>query len=48
MTIVPKSTGERFSPHLTTGIARRDCLDKRLAEPFETFTFSPAGAAVDA
>jgi hypothetical protein len=43
---VPKSTGERFNPHVTTGIAPRDHLDKMLAEPFETFTFSPAGAAV--
>jgi len=43
---VPKSTGEQFSPHVTTGIAPRDYLDKMLAEPFESFTFSPAGAAV--
>jgi hypothetical protein len=45
-TFVPKSTGEHFSPHVTTGIAPRDELDKMLAEPFEAFTFSPAGAAV--
>jgi hypothetical protein len=45
-TFVPKSTGEHFSPHVTTGIAPRDYLDKMLAEPFESFTFSPAGAAV--
>jgi len=45
-TFVPKSTGEHFSPHVTTGIAPRDYLDKMLAEPFEPFTFSPAGAAV--
>jgi hypothetical protein len=44
---MPKSTGERFSPHVTTGIAPRDDLDRMLAEPFEPFTFSPAGAAVD-
>jgi len=43
---VPKSTGEQFSPHVTTGIAPREYLDKMLAEPFEAFTFSPAGAAV--
>jgi phosphoserine phosphatase len=43
---VPTSTGEHFSPHVTTGIAPRDYLDKMLAEPFESFTFSPAGAAV--
>jgi hypothetical protein len=45
-TFVQKSTGEQFSPHVTTGIAPRDYLDKMLAEPFEPFTFSPAGAAV--
>jgi hypothetical protein len=43
---VPKQTGEHFSPHVTTGVALRDYLDKMLAEPFEPFTFSPAGAAV--
>jgi phosphoserine phosphatase len=43
---VPRSTGDDFNPHLTTGIASRDYLDAMLAEPFESFTFSPAGAAV--
>jgi phosphoserine phosphatase len=43
---VSKSAGEHFSPHVTTGIAPRDYLDKMLAEPFESFTFSPAGAAI--
>ena len=43
---VPKSSGENFDPHLTTGVATRDYLDKMLAEPFEAFEFSPAGAAV--
>jgi hypothetical protein len=45
-TFVTKSSGERFDPHVTTGIARREDLDRMHAEPFETFTFSPAGAAV--
>ena len=43
---VPKHSGENYHPHVTTGLALRDYLDKMLAEPFETFTFSPAGAAV--
>ena len=43
---VPKSSGERFNPHVTTGLAPKTYLDKLLAEPFEPFTFSPAGAAV--
>jgi hypothetical protein len=42
---VEKSAGEHFSPHVTTGIAPREYLDKMLAEPFESFTFAPAGAA---
>jgi len=45
-TFVPKHTGEHFSPHVTTGVAPREYLDHMLAEPFEAFTFSPAGAAV--
>jgi hypothetical protein len=43
---VPKMTGEHFSPHVSTGVAPREYLDRMLAEPFEAFTFSPAGAAV--
>jgi phosphoserine phosphatase len=43
---VPKASGEHFNPHVTTGVASREYLDKMLTEPFEPFTFSPAGAAV--
>jgi hypothetical protein len=43
---VPKSSGEHFNPHVTTGVASREYLDRMLAEPFEAFTFSPASAAV--
>ena len=43
---VPKSSGEHYHPHVTTGLAPREYLDKMLAEPFQSFTFSPAGAAV--
>jgi hypothetical protein len=45
-TFVRKQTGEQYSPHVSTGVATRDYLDKMLAEPFGQFTFSPAGAAV--
>jgi len=45
-TFVPKYSGEHFNPHVSTGVAPREYLDKMLAEPFEPFTFSPAGAAV--
>jgi hypothetical protein len=45
-TFVPQQTGERYSPHVSTGVAPRDYLDKMLAEPFAPFTFSLAGGAV--
>ena len=45
-TFVPKMSGDNFNPHVSTGVAPIDYLDKMLAEPFESFTFSPAGAAV--
>jgi phosphoserine phosphatase len=45
-TFVPKASGEHFNPHVSTGVAPKTYLDKMLAEPFESFTFSPAGAAV--
>ena len=38
--------GKHFEPHVSTGVATREYLDKMLAEPFANFTFSPAGAAV--
>jgi len=43
---VPRSTGDHFKLHVTTGIGLRDHLDRMLAEPFEPFTFSPTGAAI--
>jgi hypothetical protein len=45
-TFVPNMTGEHSSPHVSIGVASREYLDKMLAEPFEPFTFSPAGGAV--
>jgi phosphoserine phosphatase len=45
-TFVPKMSGEHFNPHVSVGVATRDYLDKMLTEPFESFTFSAAGAAV--
>ena len=43
---VPKSTGTRFNPHVTVGIASQDYLKGMLAEPFDEFIFSPAGASI--
>jgi hypothetical protein len=45
-TFVPKMSGDNFNPHVSTGVAPKEYLDKMLAEPFEPFTFSPMGAAV--
>ncbi len=43
---VPNETGKKFNPHVTIGLATQDYLKKLLDEKFESFTFSPAGAAV--
>ena len=45
-TFEQKAAGEHFNPHVSTGTAPKDYLDKMVSEPFESFTFSPAGAAV--
>jgi hypothetical protein len=45
-TFVPERTGSNYSPHVTIGIGAKACLKAMLAEPFEVFTFSPAGASV--
>jgi hypothetical protein len=39
-------SGENFNPHVSTGVAPKDYLDKMIAEPFMSFTFSPSDAAV--
>ena len=43
---VPKATGAHFNPHVTVGVGTVEYLDQMLAEPFNEFTFSPAGASV--
>jgi hypothetical protein len=45
-TFVPKMSGTNFNPHVSTGAAPKEYLNKMIAEPFESFNFSPAGAAV--
>ena len=45
-TFVSKMAGAGFNPHVSTGVAPREYLDKMMAEPFGSFAFSPAGAAV--
>ena len=39
-------SGKHFNPHVSTGVAPKDYLDRMLNEPFEPFTFAPAGAAI--
>jgi hypothetical protein len=43
---VPKASGKNFNPHVTIGIGTIDYLKMMLAEPFDTFAFSPAAASV--
>jgi len=43
---VPDASGKKFNPHVTIGVSTEAYLNEMLAEPFETFTFSPAGASV--
>ena len=38
-------SGQKFNPHVTTGVATEAYLKEMLAEPFEAFTFSPASAS---
>ena len=40
-TFVPKMSGENFNPHVSTGVAPKDYLDRMLAEPFESFISRP-------
>ena len=40
------AAGKKFNPHVTIGVGTITYLKKMLAEPFEAFTFSPAGASV--
>lgn len=43
---VKDAAGKNFNPHVTIGVAPAAYLDKMLATPFESFTFSPVGASV--
>src|SRR3954453_1688485 len=40
------AAGKRFNPHVTVGVGTEKYLNKMLAEPFSSFTFSSAGASV--
>jgi hypothetical protein len=43
---VADAAGKRFNPHVTIGVGTEAYLNKMLAEPFASFTFSPGGASV--
>ena len=43
---VPNDTGKKFNPHVTIGLASQAYLNEMLKEPFEAFTFSPAGVSI--
>jgi hypothetical protein len=43
---VPQHSGDHYVPHVTVGVASIDFLKALVAAPFDTFTFSPAGASV--
>lgn len=43
---VTDAAGKHFNPHVTIGVATETYLNKLLAEPFPSFTFSPNGASV--
>src|SRR5208282_1578999 len=42
---VPDHSGDHYVPHVTVGLGTLEYLDKMNAEPFDSFTFSPAGAS---
>jgi len=43
---VTDAAGKRFNPHVTIGVGTETYLNKMLAQPFPSFTFSAAGASV--
>ena len=43
---VAVAAGKKFKPHVTVGVGTETYLNRMLAEPFESFTFSPVGASV--
>jgi hypothetical protein len=43
---VPNSSGNNYKPHVTIGVAHEEFVKKLKAEPFDKFTFKPAGVAI--
>jgi hypothetical protein len=40
------STGTKYNPHVTIGVAHEDFVKQLKAEPFEKFSFKPSGVAI--
>jgi hypothetical protein len=43
---VPRASGKSYSPHVTVGAAHEGFVKRLASEPFEKFSFKPAGVAV--
>lgn len=43
---VPGSSGDKYLPHVTVGVAPMEYLKALKAEPFDEFTFSASGVAI--
>lgn len=43
---VPERTGERFNPHVTVGLGKKEFVEGLIAAPFPAFTFKPTGASI--
>jgi hypothetical protein len=43
---IPDSSGPKYIPHVTLGVAHEDFVKAMKAEPFDAFTFKVSGAAV--
>lgn len=43
---VPNSSGAKYNPHVTIGVAHEVVVKKLKAEPFDKFSFKPAGVAI--
>ncbi|HUL73583.1 MAG TPA: haloacid dehalogenase-like hydrolase, partial [Vicinamibacterales bacterium] len=45
-TFVPKASGAAYFPHVTAGVATEAFVKQLKAQPFDTFTFKPAGVGI--
>ncbi len=43
---VTNSSGAKYNPHVTIGVAHEDFVKKLKEEPFEKFAFKPSGVAI--